>query len=209
MATHVARRPGAHRRRPGRQRRPASSSPRTCPSSIAGSYFARCHPERSYVVAGRTANAPAAMYLSTEQPAHSIRAHGDWLLVGGESHKTGQADAAERYARLEAWARERFAIEPVLRWATQDHMPVDGVPYVGRHDPALARAFASPPGSASGASRWATAAAELLAAADRGRDHRLARRSSTRSGCGRGASAENVRQGEHERGAALPRRSCW
>jgi glycine/D-amino acid oxidase-like deaminating enzyme/nitrite reductase/ring-hydroxylating ferredoxin subunit len=135
-----------------------------------GLYFARCHPERSYVVAGRTTDAPAGMYLSTEQPAHSIRAHGDWLLVGGESHKTGQADAAERYARLETWARERFGIEPELRWATQDHMPVDGVPYVGRHDPLSSGVWV-----ATGFRKWGlamgTAAAELLAAQIAGRDH--------------------------------------
>lgn len=135
-----------------------------------GLYFARCHPERSYVVAGRGADAPAGMYLSTEQPAHSIRAHGEWLLVGGESHKTGQADAAERYARLEAWARERFGIEPELRWATQDQMPVDGVPYVGRHDPLSSGVWV-----ATGFRKWGlamgTAAAELLAAQIAGRDH--------------------------------------
>ncbi|HMJ95633.1 MAG TPA: FAD-dependent oxidoreductase [Thermoleophilaceae bacterium] len=135
-----------------------------------GLYFARCHPERSYVIAGRTTDPPAGMYLSTEQPAHSIRAHGDWLLVGGESHKTGQADAAERYARLEAWARERFGIEPELRWATQDHMPVDGVPYVGRHDPLSSGVWV-----ATGFRKWGlamgTAAAELLAARIAGRDH--------------------------------------
>jgi glycine/D-amino acid oxidase-like deaminating enzyme/nitrite reductase/ring-hydroxylating ferredoxin subunit len=133
-------------------------------------YFARCHPERSYVVAGRTIDAPAGMYLSTEQPAHSIRAHGDWLLVGGESHKTGQADAAERYARLEAWARERFGIEPELRWATQDQMSVDGVPYVGRHDPLSSSVWVG-----TGFRKWGlamgTAAAELLAAQIAGRDH--------------------------------------
>jgi glycine/D-amino acid oxidase-like deaminating enzyme/nitrite reductase/ring-hydroxylating ferredoxin subunit len=138
-----------------------------------GLYFARCHPERSYVVAGRTSEPPAGMYLSTEQPAHSIRAHGDWLLVGGESHKTGQADAAERYARLEAWARERFGIEPELRWATQDHMPVDGVPYVGRHDPVSSRVWV-----ATGFRKWGlamgTAAAELLAAQIAGREHEWA-----------------------------------
>ena len=110
------------------------------------------------------------MYLSTEQPAHSIRAHGDWLLVGGESHKTGQADAAERYARLEAWARERFGIEPELRWATQDQMPVDGVPYVGRHDPLSSDVWV-----ATGFRKWGlamgTAAAELLAAQIAGREH--------------------------------------
>jgi Rieske Fe-S protein len=110
------------------------------------------------------------MYLSTERPAHSIRAHGDWLLVGGESHKTGQADAAERYARLEAWARERFGIEPELRWATQDHMPLDGVPYVGRHD-----LLSSGVWVATGFRKWGlamgTAAAELLAAQIAGREH--------------------------------------
>ncbi len=135
-----------------------------------GLYFARCHAERSYVVAGRKRDAPAGMYLSTESPAHSIRAHGEWLLVGGESHKTGQADAAERYARLEAWARERFGLEPELRWATQDQMPVDNVPYVGRHDPVSRGLWV-----ATGFKKWGlamgTAAAELLTAQVRGRDH--------------------------------------
>jgi glycine/D-amino acid oxidase-like deaminating enzyme len=138
-----------------------------------GLYFARCHPERSYIVAGRAANAPAGMYLSTESPAHSIRAHGDWLLVGGESHKTGQADATERYERLGAWARERFGLEPELRWATQDQMPVDGVPYVGRHDPLSHDVWV-----ATGFKKWGlamgTAAAELLTAQIAGHEHRWA-----------------------------------
>ena len=135
-----------------------------------GLYFARCHPERSYVVAGRTNDPPTGMYLSTESPTHSIRAHGEWLLVGGESHKTGQADAAERYARLTAWARERFGLEPELRWATQDQMPVDNVPYVGRHDPVSSGLWV-----ATGFKKWGlamgTAAAELLAAQIAGRAH--------------------------------------
>jgi glycine/D-amino acid oxidase-like deaminating enzyme len=136
-----------------------------------GLYFARCHPERSYVVAGRGSGWPPGMYLSTESPAHSIRAHGEWLLVGGESHKTGQADAAERYEQLDTWARERFGLEPELRWATQDQMPVDGVPYVGRHDPVSGNVWV-----ATGFKKWGlamgTAAAELLAAQIAGREHR-------------------------------------
>jgi glycine/D-amino acid oxidase-like deaminating enzyme/nitrite reductase/ring-hydroxylating ferredoxin subunit len=135
-----------------------------------GLYFARCHPERSYVVAGRVDDRPAGMYLSTESPAHSIRSHGDWLLVGGESHKTGQAEASERYERLGRWARERFGLEPELRWATQDQMPVDGVPYVGRHDPLSGNVWV-----ATGFKKWGlamgTAAAELLTALISGRDH--------------------------------------
>src|SRR5215207_168216 len=134
-----------------------------------GTMATRGHPERSYVVAGRTSEGPAGMYLSTEQPAHSIRAHGEWLLVGGESHKTGQADAAERYARLEAWARGHFGIEPELRWATQDNMPVDGVPYVGRHDP-LSRGVWVGTGFRKWGLAMGTAAAELLAAQIAGRE---------------------------------------
>jgi glycine/D-amino acid oxidase-like deaminating enzyme len=136
-----------------------------------GLYFARCHPERSYVVAGRAGAVPGGMYLSTESPAHSIRAHGEWLLVGGESHKTGQGDTRERFARLAAWASERFGIEPELRWATQDQMPVDSVPYVGRHDPLSSGVWV-----ATGFRKWGlamgTAAAELLAERIAGREHR-------------------------------------
>ena len=114
------------------------------------------------------------MYLSTESPAHSIRTHGlggrRWLLVGGESHKTGQGDAAERYARLERWAGERFDVEPVMRWATQDQMPADGVPYIGPVDPVSKNVYV-----ATGFRKWGLAlgiaAAELLAAWVDGRDH--------------------------------------
>ena len=132
-----------------------------------GLYFARCHPERSYVVAAPVEEAPAEMYLSTESPAHSIRAHlldgQRWLLVAGESHKTGQGDEAERYRRLLAYARERFGIdEAELHWATQDQMPVDGVPYVGRVDPVTANVYI-----ATGFRKWGlamgTAAAITLA----------------------------------------------
>ena len=121
---------------------------------------------------------PAAtegMYLSTESPAHSIRTHEledgkTWLLVGGESHKTGQADAAQRYERLTDWARGRFGIEPTLRWATQDQMPVDGVPYVGPVDPVSRNVFV-----ATGYRKWGlamgAASGELLAAWVDGSEH--------------------------------------
>lgn len=120
------------------------------------------------------AAATAGMYLSTESPAHSIRTHllGErtWLLVGGESHKTGQGDAGERYGRLERWARERFGIGPVMRWATQDQMPADGVPYVGPVDPVSRNVYV-----ATGFRKWGLAmgiaSAELLAAWAEGRDH--------------------------------------
>ena len=55
--------------------------------------FARRHPERGYVRPGRMlATRPAAnVPVSPSQSRIRINANGDWLLVGGESYKTGQA----------------------------------------------------------------------------------------------------------------------
>jgi glycine/D-amino acid oxidase-like deaminating enzyme/nitrite reductase/ring-hydroxylating ferredoxin subunit len=132
-----------------------------------GLFFARVHPERSYVLALKVnGSLPQAMYLSTERPPHSIRAHpfegGQLLLVGGESHKTGQKDAVGCYRRLERYARERFDVVGIdYHWATQDNMPVDGMPYVGRLSPFSSRIL-----TATGYKKWGlangTAAAMML-----------------------------------------------
>ena len=106
-------------------------------------------------MAGRVAGrARAACTCRTESPAHSIRAHGDWLLVGGESHKTGRRTRPSATSGSSAWARERFGLEPELRWATQDHMPRGRRAVRGPPRPAV-RTCGSPPASRSGASRWA------------------------------------------------------
>jgi nitrite reductase/ring-hydroxylating ferredoxin subunit len=103
-----------------------------------GLFFARTHPERSYILLARLREeVPRGMYLSDESPSHSLRSvrtpDGELLMVGGESHKAGQADAAERYAALEEWTRDRFAVASIEhRWATQDHMPADSLPFVGK-----------------------------------------------------------------------------
>jgi glycine/D-amino acid oxidase-like deaminating enzyme/nitrite reductase/ring-hydroxylating ferredoxin subunit len=58
----------------------------------------------------------------------------DILIVGGQDHKTAQADDAdERYARLETWARERWPaiIETVFHWSGQVMEPVDGMAFIG------------------------------------------------------------------------------
>jgi len=58
------------------------------------------------------------------------------LIVGGEDHKTGQADDTdERFVRLEEWTRERFpkAGEVEFRWSGQVMEPVDGLAFIGRN----------------------------------------------------------------------------
>jgi glycine/D-amino acid oxidase-like deaminating enzyme/nitrite reductase/ring-hydroxylating ferredoxin subunit len=105
-------------------------------------------PYLSYVVAARIPDdaIPYGLYWDTDDPFHYVRRHrihgngeghaSDYLIIGGEDHKSGQADdGEERFARLEAWARERFpeiiAIEH--RWAGQVMESIDGLPFIGRN----------------------------------------------------------------------------
>ena len=92
---------------------------------------------RTFVIGARVpaGSVAKALYWDTTDPYHYVRLHGDVLIVGGEDHKTGQADdGADRFARLEAWARERFPIGAVeLRWSGQVMEPVDGLAYIGRN----------------------------------------------------------------------------
>ena len=126
------------------------------PTLDRGLFFARLSAERSYAIGVRTrGSVPHGMFLSTESPSHSVRATpfdgGELLIVGGEGHKTGTGgDTTERYARLEAWARERFDVAAVeYRWSAQDAMPLDGIPYVGRLSPASRALW-----TASGFRKW-------------------------------------------------------
>jgi len=140
-----------------------------------GGYFARMHPERSYVLAVRLrGSVPQGMYISTG--GHSLRAvpapDGDeYLLVGGGSHKVGQADEAESYADLEEYARERFDVASIdMRWSTQDNVSLDKVPYVGKAAPLAKSTYV-----ATAFRKWGfangTAAAMMLADAIRGREN--------------------------------------
>lgn len=94
---------------------------------------------------------PHALYWDTPDPYHYVRlqrldpgtpipgadaqAH-EVLIVGGEDHKTGQADDAERrWQALETWSRERFprARDLVFRWSGQVMETIDGLAFIGRN----------------------------------------------------------------------------
>ncbi len=105
-----------------------------------GLFFAKAHPERSYAVAARVdaSQDPQGMYISIGQTTRSVRTardeHGLLLLIGGEGHKPGaDPDTEARYRTLEDWTRLHWdATDFPYRWSTQDYVPVDDVPYVGR-----------------------------------------------------------------------------
>ena len=106
----------------------------------------------TYVVGARVPRNTVlkALYWDTQDPYHYVRlqnapsggsntnGQGDYemLIVGGEDHKTGQADdAPERYARLEVWARERFPLMQRIEfsWSGQVLETIDGLAFIGRN----------------------------------------------------------------------------
>jgi glycine/D-amino acid oxidase-like deaminating enzyme/nitrite reductase/ring-hydroxylating ferredoxin subunit len=99
-------------------------------------------PMRTYVVAGKVPSGSVedALVWDTLVPYHYVRLQPagdgqDWLIAGGEDHRSGTADDMEqRFARLESWTRERFPSfnKAELRWSGQVMEPVDFLPYSGR-----------------------------------------------------------------------------
>jgi glycine/D-amino acid oxidase-like deaminating enzyme/nitrite reductase/ring-hydroxylating ferredoxin subunit len=135
--------------------------------------FARQHAERSYALVCRIAGAPPeGMFISGDSPTRTVRAVGDLLLVGGEGHRTGTGgNTEERYATLEAFAREHWDVQSVeYRWSSQDNVTVDGLPLVGKMTPFEDRVL-----MATGFAKWGitggTAAAHLLSDLVLGREN--------------------------------------
>src|SRR4029453_8092151 len=99
-------------------------------------------PMRTYVMAGKVAagSVEDALVWDTLRPYHYVRIQPagdgqDWLIVGGEDHRTGTAnDMDERLARLEMWTRERFPSfeKAEHRWSGQVMESIDFLPFSGR-----------------------------------------------------------------------------
>lgn len=97
-----------------------------------GAYFLKLYQHRSYVLALRGARVPDGMYIDEANDGLSFRGYGDLLLLGGGAHRTGKSGGG--YRELEG-VKEKYYPEAEIaaRWATQDCMTLDGVPYVGRY----------------------------------------------------------------------------
>lgn len=97
-----------------------------------GSYFLKLYQHRSYVLALENAAQLDGMYLDERSGGLSFRNYGETLLLGGGSHRTGKRGGG--WAELEAFAKRHYPVSAILcRWATQDCMSLDGVPYIGRY----------------------------------------------------------------------------
>ncbi|MFL0365822.1 FAD-dependent oxidoreductase [Pseudobacillus sp. 179-B 2D1 NHS] len=106
-----------------------------------GFYFAKLYPTRSYVIAIKPKKQfPGGMYITAEQPTRSVRSTvydgQEALLISGDGHKTGKGQpTAEHYQNLIKFAEKEFGIEKLLfTWSTQDLVPMDKIPYIGKAD---------------------------------------------------------------------------
>ena len=99
---------------------------------------------RTYVAAFacRNSDAEKALIWDTADPFHFVRTlkagdGQDYLLVGGEDHKTGHDPAdgeGSPQAKLTSWARANFDVQgdAAYFWSGQVLEPVDGLAYIGR-----------------------------------------------------------------------------
>jgi glycine/D-amino acid oxidase-like deaminating enzyme/nitrite reductase/ring-hydroxylating ferredoxin subunit len=98
---------------------------------------------RTYVIAARIPTGAVArgMYWDNLDPYHYVRLaaddkKGDVLIVGGQDHKTGQADdQEERFAALSKWTKEHFPMvgATIHRWSGQIIEPNDFMAFIGRN----------------------------------------------------------------------------
>lgn len=96
-------------------------------------------PYQTYAIGVSLKNKVAeGLYWDTEDPYHYIRIYDggneQFLIVGGEDHKTGQEEHTEdKYEKLWKWTKENFpeAGKVEYQWSGQVFETIDGLAYIG------------------------------------------------------------------------------
>ena len=113
-----------------------------------GSFFLKMYQQRSYVLSLENTPKPEGMYLDGEKNGLSFRSYGESLLLGGGGHRTGKSGSG--WTALEAFAHKHYpGVKITHRWATQDCMTLDGIPYIGQYSRSTPNLFV-----ATGFNKW-------------------------------------------------------
>ncbi len=97
-----------------------------------GGYFLKLYQHRSYVLALKGTQSLDGMYVDESKTGLSFREYGDILLLGGGGHRTGKQGGG--WQELEDFAKKHYKNAQIVgKWATQDCMTLDGVPYIGQY----------------------------------------------------------------------------
>ena len=134
-----------------------------------GSYFLKLYQHRSYVLGLDQGPMVDGMYIDENKHGLSFRNYQDLLLIGGGSHRTGKQGG--NWTELEAFAQAHYPGARIkYRWATQDCMTLDGIPYIGQYSKSTPDLYV-----ATGFNKWgitsSMVAATLLCDLIQGRDN--------------------------------------
>ena len=122
-----------------------------------GLYPLKLYQHRSYVLALRGAEDVGGMYVDEADTGLSFRSFGDLLLLGGGGHRTGKQGGC--WQKLEAFAQKHYkSAEIVGKWATQDCMTLDKIPYIGQYSKSTPDVYV-----ATGFNKWGMTSAMVAA----------------------------------------------
>jgi len=97
-----------------------------------GLFFLKMYQHRSYVLALENAPDIQGMYVDESDTGLSFRNYNGLLLLGGGGHRTGKSGGC--WQELEKFKDKYYNNARIIeKWATQDCMTLDGVPYIGRY----------------------------------------------------------------------------
>ena len=113
-----------------------------------GSYFLKLYQHRSYVIALDGAQDVGGMYVDESHTGMSFRNYNNLLLLGGGGHRTGHMGGNWNELRKFADKFYPYATEQ-YRWAAQDCMSLDDIPYIGRYSKSTDQLYV-----ATGFNKW-------------------------------------------------------
>ncbi len=97
------------------------------------------------------------MYVDENRTGLSFRNYGGLLLLGGRGGRTGKKCGG--WEELSRFAREKYPrSKEVCRWAAQDCISLDGIPYIGRYSAGTSDLY-----TASGFNKWGMTGSALSA----------------------------------------------
>ena len=113
-----------------------------------GLYPLKLYQHRSYVLGVKGAQKVDGMYVDESEKGLSFRNYGDLLLLGGGGHRTGKQGGC--WQELESFVNAHYQnAEIVGKWATQDCMTLDDIPYIGPYSKSMPDVFV-----ATGFNKW-------------------------------------------------------
>ena len=122
-----------------------------------GGYFIKMYQHRSYVLALENAQDVKGMYVDEAKEGLSFKKFENLLLLGGGAHRTGSQGG--NWGELQRFAKEYYPYaKEVTKWATQDCMTLDSIPYIGLYSKSTPDLYV-----ATGFNKWGMTSSMLSA----------------------------------------------